>query len=321
MTASPIAYIIFNRPKHTRETFAVIRAQRPPKLFIIADGPRPDHPTDAENCRLVREIVGQIDWPCEVHRNFSDSNMGCMRRVSSGLDWVFSQVERAIIIEDDCVPNPDFFSFCDALLDKYESDPRVWVVTGNNWQDGKRRGSASYYFSKYNHCWGWATWRRAWQHYQVDMPYWSEWKHSADWRRKTPDPVERSVWTAIFDRMQRGEIDTWDYQWTGCVWHHGGLTATPNVNLVTNIGFGPEATHTVTDGDQEGMAAHPLGPLTHPQVVRVDVAADRYAFDRQFGGRDHPDRLHNRLRRRRDQLLRSPQWLAKKVAKVLGRHA
>ena len=320
MTASPVAYIIFNRPRHTRETFAVIREQRPPKLFIIADGPRTGHPTDAENCRLVREIVELIDWPCEVHRNFAERNLGCMRRVSSGLDWVFSQVDRAIIIEDDCVPNPDFFVFCDALLDRYENDPRVWVVTGNNFQDGTRRGNASYYFSKYNHCWGWATWRRAWEHYQVDMPYWSEWKHTADWRRKTPDPVERSVWSAIFDRMHRGEIDTWDYQWTACVWRHGGLTATPNVNLVTNIGFGPEATHTVTDGDQDGMAVLPLGQLTHPHAVHQDVAADRYVFDRNFGGRDHPQRLRNRIRRRRDQLLRSPRWLAKTVARALGRH-
>lgn len=320
MTASPIAYIIFNRPRHTRETFAVIRAQKPPKLFLIADGPRAGHPTDAENCRLTRDIVAQIDWPCEVHRNFADTNMGCMRRVSSGLDWVFSHVERAIVIEDDCVPNADFFTFCDALLDKYENDPRVWVVTGNNFQNGRRRGNASYYFSKYNHCWGWATWRRAWRHYRVDMPFWHEWKRTADWLRRVPGRVERLFWTDTFDRMSRGEIDTWDYQWTACVWKNGGLTATPNVNLVTNIGFGPDATHTVASGDQQGLPAQSLGILTHPARVKQNLAADRYVFSHHFGGKSHPAALGSRLRWRRDQLLRSPKWVWKNVLKILQRN-
>lgn len=131
----PIAYIIFNRPRHTRETFAAIRAQQPAKLFIIADGPRPGHPTDAERCREVQEIVEQIDWPCEVYRNYADENLGLKRRVSSGLDWVFEKVDRVIVLEDDCLPHPDFFGFCETLLERYENDERVWVITGNNFQD------------------------------------------------------------------------------------------------------------------------------------------------------------------------------------------
>ena len=310
---TPVAYIIFNRPRHTRETFAAIRAQRPETLLIISDGPREGHPTDAERCRETREIVEQIDWPCRVLKNYAQQNMGCKKRVSSGLDWVFEQVERAIILEDDCLPNDDFFGFCDTLLDRYEQDERVWVVTGNNFQRGQKRGDAAYYFSKYNHCWGWATWRRAWQHYRVDMPFWPEWKDTADWRHKTLDSVERTVWSGFLDRVKNGEIDTWDYQWTACAWYYGGLTATPNVNLVTNLGFGPDATHTVTTGDQEGLPAQPLGPLTHPEVIKQDRAADRFVFNHHFGGLEHPDRWRSRLRWRRDQLLRAPQWLLKKI--------
>ena len=290
-----------------------------PIALIIADGPRPGHPTDADRCRETREVVAQIDWPCEVQRNYSDVNLGCKLRVSSGLDWVFDQVERAIVLEDDCIPHEDFFSFCDNLLDRYENDPRVWVITGNNFQHGKKRGQASYYFSKFNHCWGWATWRRAWKHYRVDIPFWPQWKSTSDWRKKLPDPLERQVWSDLLDRVKRGEIDTWDYQWTACVWHHGGLTATPNVNLVTNIGFGPDATHTVSSGDQDGLPIHPLGVLTHPEKVKQDQAADRLVFDHNFGGLTHPNRMRNRLRRRRDQLLRSPQWVVKKVRQALGR--
>jgi hypothetical protein len=319
MLNAPIAFIIFNRPRHTAESFAAIRAQRPAKLLIIADGPRPGHPTDTERCRETREVVANIDWPCEVLRNYSDVNLGCKLRVSSGLDWVFEQVERAIILEDDCIPHEDFFSYCDTLLDRYVDDLRVWVVTGNNFQHGKKHGDAAYYFSKFNHCWGWATWRRAWQHYRVDIPFWPEWIGTADWRKKLPDPIERTVWSGLLDRVKRGEIDTWDYQWTACVWYYGGLTATPNVNLVTNIGFGPDATHTLSAGDEEGLPVQALGALTHPQHVKQNLAADRHVFNHNFGGLNHPDRLSSRLRRRRDQLLRSPQWLAKKVRLAFGR--
>lgn len=317
MLNTPIAYVIFNRPRHTRETFEAIRAQRPSHLLIIADGPRVGHPTDTERCRETREIVANIDWPCQVQRNYAELNMGCRARVSSGLDWVFEQVERAIVLEDDCLPNADFFSFCDALLDRYATDERVWVVTGNNFQRGKKRGDATYYFSKYNHCWGWATWRRAWQHYRVDMPYWPAWKETQDWRKKTPSVIERKVWENLLDRVKANEIDTWDYQWTACAWYYGGLTATPNVNLVTNIGFGPDATHTVTSDDEVGIAAYPLGPLTHPRAVRQDHAADRFVFNHNFGGATHPDRWLNRAKWRMDQIRRGPRWLVKTIKNLV----
>jgi hypothetical protein len=313
---TPIAYIIFNRPRHTRETFEMIRAQQPSHLLIIADGPRPGHPTDAERCAETRATVEQIDWPCHVQRNYADQNMGCKVRVSSGLDWVFEQVERAIVLEDDCLPNQDFFLFCDELLERYAKDERVWVVTGNNFQQGKRRGDAAYYFSKYNHCWGWATWRRAWQHYRVDIPFWPAWRSTKDWRTKTLDHVERKVWGDILDRIKRNEIDTWDYQWTACAWFYGGLTATPNVNLVTNIGFGPDATHTVSASDQVGLATLSLGELTHPHTVEQNRDADFVILNQNFGGLDHPDRWRSRLRWRRDQILRAPQWLMKKIKAI-----
>lgn len=285
MIATPIAFIIFNRPIHARESFATIRAQRPAKLFIIADGPRHNYAADKGLCSAAREVVQQIDWPCEVHHNYASKNLGLKRRVSSGLDWVFEQVDRAIVLEDDCVPHPDFFPFCDALLQHYESNERVSVITGNNFQDGRKRGDASYYFSKYNHCWGWATWRRAWQYYRGDLPFWPEWSHSFDWSNKMPDPVERRYWAAIFERVKRQEIDSWAYPWTASVWYRGGLTATPNVNLVTNIGFGPDGTHTISATNQEGLPAYPLGPLTHPDKIEPDLIADRYVFNQTFGGR------------------------------------
>lgn len=140
---TPIAYIAFNRPEHTRKTIQVVREQRPSQLFIIADGPRPGHPTDVDRCAEVRTIMDQVDWPCEVQHNYAEVNLGLKCRVSSGLDWVFSQVDRAIVLEDDCVPHPDFF-FCDGLLERYADDDRVSVIAGNNFQHGRRRGDGSY---------------------------------------------------------------------------------------------------------------------------------------------------------------------------------
>jgi hypothetical protein len=287
MVQPPIAYIVFNRPHHTQQSFTVLREQSPSHLFVIADGPRPGHPTDAKRCAEVRAIVEHVDWPCVVHRNYAETNLGLKRRVSSGLDWVFSQVERAIVLEDDCVAHPDFFTFCDTLLERYADDERIWVITGNNFQNGRRRGEAAYYFSKYNHCWGWASWRRAWQHYRGDLSFWPNWKMSGDWIVKTPDLLERCYWGKIFDRVCAGQIDTWDYQWTATAWYHSGLTATPNVNLVTNIGFGLDATHTVSEkSDLANLPVNSLGPIIHPTNITQDIEADRYVFDYVFGGKN-----------------------------------
>lgn len=290
--ATPVAFIVFNRPQHTAVTFARIRAQRPTHLFIIADGPRPGNVADPDRVREVRALLDDVDWPCVVRREYSSDNLGCKRRVSSGLDWVFSQVDRAIVLEDDCVPTDDFFSFCEELLDRYVDDDRVAAVTGNNFQDGKQRGDGSYYFSKYPHVWGWASWRRAWRQYDREISFWPEWKDSFAWRAVHPDSVERQHWRRILDRVARGEIDTWDYQLAASMSYHGGLTATPNAHLVSNIGFGPDATHTKAPQDLAGMETAPLGPMVHPSCVEQDVDADKYTFDQHFGGAAIRQRRH-----------------------------
>lgn len=286
--------------------FAALRAQRPPRLFVVADGPRVGHPDDVARCAAVRAIVEQVDWPCEVRRSYADANLGLKRRVSSGLDWVFGEVERAIVLEDDCVAHPDFFRLCDELLERYADDERVWVVTGDNFQAGRRRGNAAYYFSKYSHCWGWATWRRAWTHFEGDIPFWREWKTSKQWGHVAGTRAEREYWDAIFDTVERQEIDSWAYPWTVCVWYHGGLTATPNVNLVTNIGLDSDATHTTDLGERFRLTSQPLGPLVHPRRVRQNKRADQFVFEQNYGGP-------------RRSLYRRTRSLARRVIRKAGR--
>ena len=283
MSTTAIAYIIFNRPRHTRETFAAIRAQRPARLFIIADGPRPGHPTDAQRCQETREVVADIDWPCEVFRHYAEENLGCKRRVSSGLDWVFGQIDCAIVLEDDCVPHPDFFPYCDALLARYAEDPRVWVITGNNFQDGTKRGEASYYFSKFNHCWGWATWRRAWNHYEREMPRWPAFRDQGWLNQLFDNQGERDYWQASFELVHSGKLDTWDCSWTFASLINGLVQVVPNVNMISNIGFGPEATHTHVVGIHADMPTRPITlPLKHPDFVLPDLEADRYISEDQI---------------------------------------
>src|SRR5712691_1210425 len=176
---TPVVLIVFNRPEITAQSFAAIRAARPTQLFIIADGPRPNVSGDEEKCAATRAVVEKVDWPCQILRKFAESNLGLRRNVSEGLDWVFRQTEEAIILEDDCLPDPTFFPFCDAMLERYRDDGRIGMISGTNPSahlappDGE-----SYFFSRYYYIWGWATWRRAWQLYDREMTAWPAMRRS-----------------------------------------------------------------------------------------------------------------------------------------------
>lgn len=282
----PVLLIVFNRSATTRQVFETIRQARPPKLYVAADGPRKSRPGEADRVAEVCSIATQVDWPCEVRTLFQEENLGAKIAVSTAINWFFENEEMGIILEHDCLPHPDFFTFCEILLQRFYSDNRVFMITGNNFQNGQQRGEASYYFSKYNHIWGWASWRRAWNYYQVGLSFWPEWSVSSHWKSIMPDKIEARYWSKNFDSVYRGNINTWDYQWTACVWKNGGLTATPNVNLVSNIGFGEDALHTTDiNSPLANMPLEPLEKITHPSNIIQDLSADKYTFDHVFGGR------------------------------------
>lgn len=281
-----VLFLVFNRPDTTAQVFRAIRQTHPLRLYVAADGAREGREGEAERVAKVREIATAVDWPCEVKTLFREDNLGCKNAVSSAITWFFEHEEQGIILEDDCLPHTDFFSFCEQLLDHYRDDERVSVITGDNFQAGRWRGEGTYYFSRYNHVWGWASWRRAWKRYDRDLTFWPSWRHSEDWTSKLPDKVERQYWAKIFDRMYAKQIDTWDYPWTASVWYYGGLTATPNVNLVSNIGFGEDATHTTSaNSELTEMPTHSIGYLRHPLRVERDKDADRHIFNHHYGGR------------------------------------
>jgi len=293
---APVAFFIFNRPYTTEKAFEAIRQAKPTKLLVVADGPRADRPGEVEKCAAARAIIDRVDWDCEVLKNYSDVNQGCKLRVSSGLDWIFDTVEEAIILEDDCLPHPAFFRFCEELLEKYRGDKRIAMISGVNFQFGRKRTSYSYYFSRYTHIWGWASWRRAWEYYDVTMKLWPTIKEGG-WLQDILGNFQTSkYWGNIFQSVYDGKINTWDYQWTFACWVQCGLSILPNVNLVSNIGFGINSTHTKGQSKFANMPVEPITfPLLHPPYVLRDAMADAYTENDQFTVQPLPIRIVNKL--------------------------
>jgi hypothetical protein len=294
--STPIAFIIFNRPDTTARVFQAIRQARPQRLLVIADGPRIDRSGEAEKCAATRAIIDQVDWECEVLTNYSDINLGCKHRVSSGIDWVFSEVEEAIILEDDCLPTPSFFTFCQTLLEQYRHDERIMAISGNNFQNGQSRTPYSYYFSKYNHIWGWASWRRAWQHYDVNMKTWPEFLSSDLMQHVSDGEAEEKFWTENFQQVYEGNIDTWDYQWTYACWSQGAMSILPDSNLVSNIGFGVDATHTKGVSSIANMPTKDIWEIKDPPFLVRHEEADHYTKDKSYKIKQ-PTSLENILKK------------------------
>jgi len=231
----------------------------------------------------VQEIVSKIDWPCEVKRLIRDENLGCKMAVSGAIDWFFSIEPEGIILEDDCLPTTSFFQFCDELLERFRDDEHVGMISGCNFQDGRKRSDDSYFFSQFCHIWGWATWARAWKKYDVKISTWPELKKN-DWLVKLGfEGAERRHWEKAFDKVYVGHINTWDHQWTFASWLNNMLSITPAINLISNIGFGAQATHTTGKSIFSDLERREIqAPLVHPQSVVRNFAADKFSSKNLF---------------------------------------
>ncbi|MBE9166073.1 glycosyltransferase family 2 protein [Pleurocapsales cyanobacterium LEGE 06147] len=284
---TPVALVIFNRPDTTEKVFEAIRRAKPPKLFVIADGPRVDRPKEAEKCAASRAIIKRVDWDCEVIENYSDINLGCGRRIASGLSWVFEQVEQAIILEDDCLPAPSFFRFCDELLEKYQDDERIMTIGGYNGLGKWKSNKQSYHFSFCPVPWGWASWSRAWRYFDYDIKAWADREVKQQLKKFIANDFQYREMAKNFEKAYRKEkgYDFWGYQWFFAVMANSGLTILPSVNLISNIGFGSNATHLKSSHSVD--ANSPLYslqfPLKHNDSVRIDRYFDRKYMERKRG--------------------------------------
>jgi hypothetical protein len=275
---TPVALIFFKRPEVTQRVFKRIAEAKPRTLLLIADGPRTKE--EAAACAEVKKLVEQVDWDCQVLKNYSDINLGCRHRPATGIDWVFSQFNEAIILEDDCLPSLSFFYFCQNLLEHYRDDERIFMIGGNNFQGGIPRTEDSYYFSKYPGTWGWATWKRAWQYYDHTMETWPAFKAAGRMPWIFENPAEQRYYEPYFQQCYENKLDAWDYIWLYSYLCQNGLTVEPGINLVSNIGFGSIATHTFqADPRVANVPSGEIWQIEHPRQVIRHLEADAYYFE------------------------------------------
>ena len=278
MFDTPILFLIFNRPDTTARVFEKIKEVKPRQLFVAADGPRAGREGEKENCQEVRDLVlKNIDWPCEVKTLFREQNLGCGKAVSGGISWFFEHVDEGIILEDDTLPSKSFFDFCRVLLDRYRDDHRVKMIGGSNYSNRLIPCNSTYYFTAFPHIWGWATWKRTWQEYDFtlnnirndEVPYLLE-KYFT--RKEVIDS-----WINNYDMVKDGKTFPWDFQLGFSILKKGGINIVSAKNIVTNIGFGADATHTTSTGDELSNALlTELNGMIHPENIEIDKEQDRY---------------------------------------------
>ena len=273
----PVTVIIFNRTDTLGLVFSSIKDYKPAVLFIIADGPRKEIIEDEEQCKIARQKVEElIDWECKVHRKYSEINLGLGERIKSGLDWVFSIVDSSIILEDDCIPTFSFYGFCEELIYRYKDDKRIMHISGNNYTPELNPNYGSYFFSKYGHIWGWATWARAWKLMDYEMQHWATIKERQA-IRSIFNLKEYKYFEKIFDMYYFNKNKPWGYRWFYSRMINNGLSIVPNTNLVTNIGI--IGTHSDKKSTIHFREVDPNFVITsHPGFVIADSKYERYHF-------------------------------------------
>lgn len=302
---SPVLLLIFNRPDTTLKVLNQIKKVQPARLYIAADGPRTNNASDKILCGATRDLINSIDWDCAVTKLFNEENKGCRIAVSDALAWFFEQEEEGIILEDDCLPAISFFYFCDTLLNKYRFDSRIHNITGTNLQLGKKWGNASYYFSQYSNIWGWASWRRVWNKYDVSLKKYNDEEAALELKKTFTDRFLVEEWLRIFKDLKTGKIDTWDYQLNFITFFENALCVTPNVNLVSNIGFREDATHTHDVANHNAnIPLEELNEIIHPTYFIPEKEADYAFIKREFN-------LEEKWRRYNKKTKRFKRWLKK----------
>lgn len=305
---APVLLIAFNRPDFTSRVFETIREYKPKKLYMAADGPRDVKEGEKNRCEQVRSIVQQVDWECDVQTLFHPRNFGCKIAVSGAIDWFFKNEEQGIILEDDIIPEPSFYQFCEELLERYKDDERIGMISGDNFGFGFRRNQNSYYYSIYSHIWGWASWRRAWKGYDVHMKDYDDFLKSEFLADLFSNATEYNFWKSNFDKVAFENFDTWDFQWVYHNFKNGRLNIMPSVNLIRNIGFGESAAHTKQENQYSNMKTEPMNfPLVHPDYMIRDYKSDLMSQRTFFHQKEkniisvlrlfYPFRILNRIRR------------------------
>ena len=220
----PVLILGYNRPFHIKKLINSLRKIKPKRIYVSLDGSKKNL-EDIKKSELVKKQVNKINWDCVIKKNYNSKNLGCRESVSKGIEWFFNNNKFGIILEDDCIPNQSFFDFCHVINQLYKNNKKIFSISGSNFFNGKIKDD--YYFSKYPHCWGWATWSRAWKDYDYNLSFWNKWKKTKSWKLLHTNNIERKYWEKIFDKVKKEKIDSWAYVWTCSVWKKNGLTIIP----------------------------------------------------------------------------------------------
>lgn len=273
---TPVLLIIFNRPEKVKQLIEALSVIKPKHIYIAADGPRSHVPTDKDRCEETRTIASAIAWECEIHTNFQAVNLGCKRGVSTAITWFFERVPAGIILEDDCIPTPSFFSYCTELLERYRENDQIMHISGSTFIDPEIHTDTmnSYYFSNIPLIWGWASWRRAWNKYDIEMNDIESLKKYLSDKNIFSSKSFRYFWITLFRHIKKNNIDTWDGQWVYSILKSDGICITPSHNLIKNIGFDSDATHTTEAVSFSRGLGELSFPLTHPNNISIDKKAD-----------------------------------------------
>ncbi len=275
---TPILFLIYNRPEYTRKVFEAIRIAKPEQLFIHADGPRRDNLDDAKLCNETRSILNQIDWNCEVKTLFREQNLGCKLGMSGGISWFFNEVDEGIILEDDCLPNRSFFGYCEVLLNKYRDNEEIMMISGSN-PAVSVQIKDDYFFSNFYHIWGWATWRRSWKKFDIEISTWPKFRHGNFLEDKFPTSSSNVLFLRqMFDQIYGKPSSVWGVQWTYTCLTNNGLAILPKNNMISNIGL--VGTHKMND-KQLCLATKEVDirRLKHPEMIKINYDIENQLFD------------------------------------------
>jgi hypothetical protein len=313
----PILLLVYNRYEETRKLIKILRKIKPNKIYIAADGPKLQDKNDFVECLKVRKLFDQIKWKCKIYKHYNNNNLGCKISISRSINWFFKKVKQGIILEDDCMPNKDFFKFCNLMLKKYENNKKIFCISGSNYTNNVRKvikNESSYYFSKYPHCWGWATWRRAWKYNNLNINFWTKYKNTDSWKQLHNDRTEKIYWEKIFNNAYKNNFNSWAYSWTLSVWKKKGLTIIPKKNLIENIGVGSHSENNFFRTKNDIYKSYFLNNFNkHPRIMETNQKKDLKVFYSHYKPFNYlyPWRIKHLLL----ILLKNPILFAKKVFK------
>ena len=314
----PILITAWNRPEKIRKLINSLKKTKPQNLYFSCDGPKNENKEELEKINLTRKIINEtIDWECNIKKVFNDSNLGCRINMIRSINWVFENNDMAIILEDDCIPKPEFFKFCYCLLKKYAEDLEIWNINGTNLQNGILRGDGSYYFSKYFHSWGWATWKNRWLKIDDNLDTYENFKKIKNKKNYFFNESEEKYWLKIWDNLKyNNKPDSWAYRWLYTCVSNKGLSITPNINLINNIGFDEEASNTKIiinnfyRTDNFNIFSE-NGSLIHPKTKKINSQADRYTFGNSF---------KISLLKKFNLIILNPKYYFRKIFKLIKFH-